>query len=83
MSSEATAILNEIEAISTEIREVQRPIDKQTELRIMLIAQQRDDLLKLFNESKDTKTEKEELLARVNQLDSRVYRLRNRILCMQ
>ncbi len=76
---EAKLILDEIQGIKREIREIQLTLENETNRNIRIIAEGHLDLSRKLDEALKVDQEKEMLMIRINQLESEVRRLKERI----
>lgn len=79
MSTDTTTILNEIEKLRAEVKEIQLTLENETNRKIQFIAEGHLDLSRKLDEALRIDNEKEMLLIRVNTLENEVRRLKDRV----
>lgn len=79
MSEDAKLILDEIEGLRRDVKEIQLTLENETNRNIQLIAEGHLDLTRKLDDALRVENEKEMLLIRVTSLENEVRRLKARI----
>lgn len=79
MTEETKLILDEIQKLKADIKEIQLTLENETNRNIRLIAEGHLDLSRKLDEALKVENEKELLLLRVTSLENEVRRLKQRI----
>lgn len=79
MSEENAAILQKLDEMDMQIRDIQLTLENETNRNIKLIAEGHLDLNRKLDEALKIDTEKEMLIMRVNTLENELRRLKERI----
>ena len=79
MTEEAKIILDELETMKRDIREMYLTIENETSRKIKMIAEGHLDLSRKPDDASGTENEKEMLLLKVNRLESELEKLKARI----
>ena len=79
MSEEAKRIIEEIDELKRDVKDIQMTLENETNRNIRIIAEGHLDLSRKLDEALRVENEKEVLLIRVNSLESEVKKLKERI----
>ena len=79
MTDDAKMILDEIERLKRDVREIQLTLENETNRNIKLIAEGHLDLTRKLDDALKVENEKEMLLIRVTGLENEVRRLKTKI----
>ena len=79
MTEDTKIILDEIQKLKSDIKEIQLTLENETNRNIRIIAEGHLDLSRKLDEARKVENEKELLLLRVTTLENEVRRLRQRI----
>lgn len=79
MSDDAKMILEEIDKLKRDIKEIQLTLENETNRKIQLIAEGRWDLVRKLDDALKVENEKEMLLIRVTVIENEIRRLKARI----
>ena len=79
MSEETKRIIEEINELKRDVKDIQMTLENETNRNIRIIAEGHLDLSRKLDEALRVENEKEVLLIRVNSLESEVKKLKERI----
>ena len=79
MSEEAKRIIEEIDELKRDVKDIQMTLENETNRNIRIIAEGHLDLNRKLDEALRVENEKEILLIRVNSLETEVKKLKERI----
>ncbi len=79
MSEEAKRIMEDIDELKRDVKDIQMTLENETNRNIRIIAEGHIDLNRNLDEALRVENEKEILLIRVNSLETEVKKLKERI----